>query len=438
VSWIGSAWRTLKHSWNAIQAVENQPDQFQYMGPSYSFRPDRTRLRFSNEKSLTSAIYTRLSIDIAAVDMRHVKVDDNNRYLDDVQSGLMNALQFEANIDQGPRALKQDIVLTMFDKGVVAIVPVDTTTDPRMPGSWDIQTLRVGEVVAWYPRHVTVRLYDDRSGIKKDITLPKSMVAIVENPLYTVMNETNSTLQRLVRKLNLLDVVDEQSASGKLDLIIQLPYVIKSDTRREQAEQRRKDIEVQLKGSQYGIAYTDGTEKITQLNRPAENNLMDQITYLTNMLYGQLGLTEEVLNGTADEKTMVNYYNRSIEPILSAIAEALQRTFLTKTARTQGQRVMFFNNPFKYMTSATLAEMADKLTRNEILSSNDMRALIGMKPSKTPGADELRNKNLPITTDPAPGTTAPATQRISDTNGSPPPDSSADGGTGDSQNGTGP
>jgi hypothetical protein len=337
----------------------------------------------------------RLGIDVASVDMRHVKLDDEGRYLQDMPSGLNDCLTVEANIDQGARAFRQDVALTMFDKGVAAIVPVDTTTDPSTPGSWDVQSLRVGEVIAWFPRHVTVRLYDDNSGLKKDITLEKKFVAIVENPLYSVMNEPNSTLQRLIRKLNLLDAIDEQSASGKLDLIIQLPYVIKTETRRAEAEKRRKEIEVQLKGSQYGIAYADGTEKITQLNRPAENNLMGQIEYLTTMLYGQLGLTEEVLNGTANEAAMVNYYNQTLEPVLTAIKEAMHRTFLTKTARTQGQAVQFFNNPFKLITMTALAELADKLTRNEILSSNEMRGLIGFKPSTDPKANQLLNKNLP-------------------------------------------
>lgn len=400
---ISSVVSWFKHGWNAfVSANQNQQNGYIASGPSYSYRPDRTRLRFYNERSIISAIYTRMAIDIASVDMRHVKLDEDGRYSNDMPSGLNDCLTVEANIDQGSRQFRQDVVMTLFDKGVVAVVPIDTTSDPTTPGSWDVQSLRVGEVITWYPSDVTVRVYNDKKGVKEDITLPKKYVAIIENPLYAVMNEPSSTLQRLIRKLNLLDAVDEQSASGKLDIIIQLPYVIKTEARRAEAEKRRKEIEVQLKGSQYGIAYTDGTEKITQLNRPAENNLMDQITYLTTMLYGQLGLTDDVLNGVANEVAMVNYYNRSIEPILAAMTEAIKRTFLTKTARSQGQSVIFLNNPFKLITMTDLAELADKLTRNEILSSNEMRALIGYKPSKDPKADQLLNKNLPIAYDELP------------------------------------
>lgn len=400
---ISSVVTWFKHGWNAfLSANQNQQNGYIANGPSYSYRPDRTRLRFYNERSIISAIYTRMAIDIASVDMRHVKLDEDGRYASDMNSGLNDCLTVEANIDQGARQFRQDVVMTLFDKGVVAIVPVDTTTDPTTPGSWDIQSLRVGEVITWFPSDVTVRVYNDKKGIKEDITLPKKFVAIVENPLFAVMNEPSSTLQRLIRKLNLLDAVDEQSASGKLDIIIQLPYVIKTEARRAEAEKRRKEIEVQLKGSQYGIAYTDGTEKITQLNRPADNNLMDQVEYLTTMLYGQLGITEDVLNGVANEAAMVNYYNRSIEPILAAMAEAMKRTFLTKTGRSQGQSILFLNNPFKLITVTDLAELADKLTRNEILSSNEMRALIGYKPSKDPKADQLLNKNLPIAYDELP------------------------------------
>lgn len=382
------------HSWNAFVALDNNGQGFND-GPIYSYRPDRTRFRMSNERSIIASIYTRMGIDAAAVDLKHVKQDKNGRYLSDMNSGLNDCLTVEANIDQGGRAFRQDVVMTLLDKGVVAIVPVDTTENPLSVGSYDIKSLRVGEIIAWMPQSVTVRVYNDRKGIKEDITLPKRFVAIVENPLYTIMNEPNSTLQRLIRKLNLLDAVDEQSASGKLDLIIQLPYVVKTETRRAEAEKRRKEIENQLRGSQYGIAYADGTEKITQLNRPAENNLLEQIDYLTKMLYGQLGLTDEVVNGTANEATMINYYNRSIEPILSAIAEAIKRTFLTKTARSQGQSIMVLNNPFKLVPATTLAEMADKFTRNEILSSNDFRAIMGYKPSDDPKADQLLNKNIP-------------------------------------------
>jgi putative sterol carrier protein len=332
--------------------------------------------------------------------MRHVRTDDQKRYLEDIDSGLNSCLTLEANIDQAARAFRQDIAMTLFDRGVAAIVPVDTSINPEQSGGFDILTLRVGEVVTWYPNHVRVSLYNIDTGAREEITLAKSAVAIVENPLYSVMNEPNSTLQRLLHKLNLLDVIDDQSASGKLDLIIQLPYVIKSEARRQQAEQRRKDIEFQLKGSQYGIAYTDGTEKITQLNRPAENNLMAQIEYLTGMLYGQLGLTEEVMNGTADEKAMLNYWNRTIEPILTAIVEAMRRSFLTKTARSQKQTVMYFRDPFRLVPIENIAEIADKFTRNEILTSNEIRQVVGIAPSKDPKADKLQNSNMPQTVTP--------------------------------------
>lgn len=393
----GNIFSRLKHSWNAFVAVDNSRGQIQERGASYSYRPDRTRFRVSTERSIISSVYTRLGIDAAAVDIKHVRMDENGRYVGDVTSGLNDCLTVEANIDQAARAFRQDAVMTMLDVGCIAIVPVDTTMDPLSSGNYDIKSLRIGEVIAWYPRDVTVRVYNDgiKKGVKEDITLPKKFVAIVENPLYAIMNEPNSTLQRLIRKLNLLDAIDEQSASGKLDLIIQLPYVVKTETRRTQAETRRKELEVQLKGSQYGVAYTDGTEKITQLNRPAENNLLEQIDYLTKMLYGQLGLTDEVLNGTANEATMINYYNRSIEPILAAITESMKRTFLTKTARSQGQSVLAINNPFKLVPADSLAEMADKFTRNEILSSNDMRAILGYKPSDDPKAEALQNKNIP-------------------------------------------
>jgi hypothetical protein len=336
-----------------------------------------------------------LSIDVASVDMRHVRLDEENRYKEDIDSGLNNCLTVEANIDQAARAFRQDIAMTLFDKGVAALVPVDTSISPRTSGGFDILTMRVGEIVTWYPQHVRISLYNEATGEREEITLNKTAVAIVENPLYSVMNEPLSTLQRLLHKLNLLDAIDEQSASGKLDLIIQLPYVIKSEARRQQAEQRRQDIEFQLKGSQYGIAYTDGTEKITQLNRPAENNLMSQIEYLTAMLYGQLGLTEEVMNGTADEKAMLNYWNRTIEPILTAIVEAMRRTFLTKTARTQKQSVLFFRDPFRLVPIENIAEIADKFTRNEIMTSNEMRQVVGMAPHPDPKADQLLNSNMP-------------------------------------------
>lgn len=410
----------LKHAWNAFTGTERFHKNYADYGESYGSRPDRTRLNITNERSIISSIYTRLGIDVSSVSMQHVRLDENNRYIETIDSGLNNCLTLEANIDQGSRAFKQDIAMTLFDKGVIAIVPVDTTINPQVSGSYDINTLRVAEIVTWYPRHVRVRVYNDRLGRKEEITLPKTTVAIVENPLYSVMNEPNSTLQRLIRKLNILDAVDEQSGSGKLDLIIQLPYVIKTEARRQQAETRRLDIENQLKGSKYGIAYTDGTEKITQLNRAAENNMLKQIEYLTNMLYGQLGLTEEVFTGVADEKTMLNYYNRTIEPVLAAIAEAMKRTFLTKTARSQRQSIEYFRDPFKLVAVSDIAEIADKFTRNEILSSNEVRGIIGFKPVSDPEADELRNKNLPkaIEPEPEPETKVPEQREVINQNGS--------------------
>lgn len=392
----------LKHAWNAFTNAETE--QYQQpleLGASYGSRPDRARRVYSNERSIISSIYTRLSIDIAAVALRHVRLDDNEQYVEDIKSGLNNCLTVEANLDQAARAFRQDVAMTLFDKGVAAVVPVDTTLDPSDFGNFDIKTVRCGEIVAWYPKHVRVLLYNEALGYRTELTLEKKYVAIIENPLYEVMNQTNSTLQRLIRKLNMLDAIDEASSSGKLDLIIQLPYVIKSDARRQQAEQRRNDIEVQLKGSKYGIAYTDGTEKITQLNRPAENNLLKQVEFLTEMLYSQLGLTEAVMNGTADEQAMLNYNNRTIEPVLAAITEGMVRSFLTKTARSQGQSIKYFRDPFKLVPIAQIAEIADKFTRNEIASANDMRAAIGWKPSKDPKADELRNSNMPQPVDPA-------------------------------------
>jgi Phage portal protein len=388
-----------------------------YYGPAYGARPDRLRLRIPNERSIISSIYTRLSIDVASIDMRHIRTDEQKRYLEDIDSGLNNCLTVEANMDQPATAFRRDIAMTLFDKGCAALVPVDTSVDPQASSGYDILTLRVAEIVTWYPRHVRVSLYNESTAQRQEITLSKSAVAIVENPLYAVMNEPNSTLQRLLHKLNLLDAIDEQSASGKLDLIIQLPYVIKSEARRQQAEQRRADIEFQLKGSQYGIAYTDGTEKITQLNRPAENNLMSQVEYLTEMLYGQLGLTEEVMNGTADEKAMLNYWNRTIEPILTAIVESMRRTFLTKTARTQKQTVAFFRDPFRLVPIENIAEIADKFTRNEILTSNEIRQVVGMAPHPDPKADLLVNSNMPQGTLTPTGVTAedvPATVELDD------------------------
>jgi hypothetical protein len=391
VSRFGNA---LRHAWNVFS---NNEDKRNFSGTvSYgAANPSRSRLRIPNERSMISSIYTRMSIDVASVEMRHVRLDEQRRYIEDIISGLNNCLTVEANIDQAARAFRQDIVMTLFDKGSAALVPVDTSISPETNGGYEILTLRVGEIIQWMPKHVRVSVYNEAKAIRQEITIEKSAVAIVENPLYSVMNEPNSTLQRLLHKLNLLDAIDEQSASGKLDIIIQLPYVIKSEARRQQAEQRRTDIEFQLKGSQYGIAYTDATEKITQLNRPAENNLMAQIEYLTAMLYGQLGLTEEVMNGTADEKAMLNYWNRTIEPILTAIVEGMRRSFLTKTARTQRQTIQFFRDPFRLVPIENIAEIADKFTRNEIMTSNEMRQVVGMAPHPDPKADQLLNSNMP-------------------------------------------
>lgn len=382
------------HAWNAFFNLDDRHRSYD-TGAMYGTRPDRTRLNVANERSIISSIFTRIAIDVANVGIRHVRVDEQDRYLEDINSGLNECLKVEANVDQAATAFRQDIVLSLFDKGCIAVVPVDTTVNPSVSSGFDIKTMRVGYVRAWYPYHVRVDVFNERTGRREEITLEKRFVAIIENPLLAVMNEPSSTLQRLIRKLNLLDGVDEQVASGKLDLIIQLPYIIKSEARRTQAEQRRKDIEFQLKGSQYGIAYTDGTEKITQLNRPAENNLLKQVEYLTSMLYSQLGVTEEVMNGTADEAAMLNYINRTIEPILTAIVEAMRRTFLTKTARSQKQTIMYFRDPFKLVPVNVIAEIADKFTRNTILSANEIRSIVGFKPSKDPQADELRNANMP-------------------------------------------
>ena len=390
----------LRHAWNAFtdsDSARNRP--LEVMAGSYfGGRPDRIRPRFSSERSIISSIYTRIGVDVAAVPMRHVRTDDQNRYLEDINSGLDSCLTLEANVDQAGRAFRQDVAMTLLDEGVAVIVPVDTTLSPEESGGFDIKTMRVGRVMSWFPKHVRVSVYNETRGQREEITLPKNTVAIIENPLYTVMNEPNSTLQRLIRKLNLLDTVDEQSSSGKLDLIVQLPYVIKSEARRQQAEQRRKDIEFQLKGSQYGIAYTDGTEKVVQLNRAVENNLLPQIQELKTQLYGELGLTVEVMNGTADEKVMLNYYARTIEPLLDAIVESMIRSFLTKTARTQGQSIMYFRDPFKFVPiggEGGIADIADKFTRNEITSSNEIRQAIGMKPRPEPKADALINANMP-------------------------------------------
>lgn len=382
----------LKHAWNAFTGTDYTT--YQDVGPGYSSRPDRIRLTRGNERSIITSVYNRIALDVAALNVQHIRLDENGRFLSVIQDGLNTCLTVEANIDQTARAFIQDIVVSMLDEGCVAIVPVDTTYDPSVTGSYDIQTMRVGKILDWYPQHVRVRLYNERTGTKENILVPKSTVAIVENPLYAVVNEPNSTMQRLIRKLNLLDVIDEQSGSGKLDLIIQLPYVIKTEARRQQAENRRKDIENQLSGTKYGIAYTDGTERITQLNRSVNNNLMSQIEYLTSMLYSQLGITQSILDGTADEKTMLNYNNRTIEPIASAIVGEMKRKFLTKTARSQLQSISFFRDPFKLVPVNEIAEIADKFTRNEIMTSNEIRQVIGMKPSDDPRADELRNKNL--------------------------------------------
>lgn len=386
----------LKHAWNAFL---NKDPTYSYpvgttVGSTYGSRPDRIRYTRGNERSIVTSVYNRIAMDVASIAINHVRLDENDRYNETIKSSLNECLTVSANKDQTGRAFIQDVVASMLDEGCVAIVPIDTTIDPRVSGSYDIESMRTGKILDWYPDHVKVRIYNDRTGNKEEIVLPKSMVAIVENPLYAVMNEPNSTMQRLIRKLNLLDVVDEQSGSSKLDLIIQLPYVIKTDARRKQAESRRAEIERQLADSKYGIAYADGTERITQLNRSVENNLLKTVEYLTNMLYGQLGISQAVMDGTADERQMLNYNNRTVEPILSAIVDEMKRKFLTKTARTQRQSIMFFRDPFKLVPVEQVAEIADKFTRNEIMTSNEFRQAIGMKPSDDPKADELRNANI--------------------------------------------
>lgn len=386
----------IKQMWNAFRYNDEERTVIvQSTGPSSSARPDRTRLRFGNERSIVNSILTRLSIDVSAIDIRHIEVDDQGRYLKDMDSQLNKCFTLEANLDQAPRAFRQDIILTVFDNGVAAIVPVDTIGKPTAGEKFDIKTLRVGTIVTWYPENIRASVYNQAKGRREEVTLGKRFVAIAENPLYSVMNEPNSTLQRLIRKLNLLDAVDEQSGSGRLDLIIQLPYTVKSEARKQQAEQRRKDIEYQLKGTQYGIAYTDGTEKITQLNRPAENNLLKQIEYLTNMLYGQLGLTEEIMNGTASEAAMLTYFNRTIEPLVVMMVEAMQRAFIGSHPERTRERIKFFHNPFKLVPLKDLADIADKFRRNEIATSNEFRDLIGLKPSTDPKADQLGNPNMP-------------------------------------------
>lgn len=384
----------VKHGWNAF--INNRDPTTTYyrdMGSSYSYRPDRPRFSRGNERTIVTSVYNKIAIDAASIDIVHCKLDEEDRYTETIDSTLNNCLNLEANIDQTGRAFIQDVIMSMLDEGVVAIVPVDTNRDPKT-GAYDIHTMRTGKILEWFPTQVRVKVYNDRTGNREELLLPKSVVGIIENPLYAVINEPNSTMQRLIRKLNLLDAIDEQSGSGKLDLIIQLPYVIKSEQRRQQADQRRKDIEMQLSGSKYGIAYTDGTERITQLNRSVDNNLMKQIEYLTNLLYSQLGIDQSVLNGTADEKTMLNYFDRTIEPIVSAIVDEMKRKFLTKTARSQKQSILYFRDPFKLVPVNELAEIADKFTRNEIMSKNEFRQVIGRKPSDDPKADMLINSNL--------------------------------------------
>ena len=384
----------IKNAWNAFVNNRDPTSKWKDIGSSYYYRPDRQRFTGGNERTIVTSVYNRIAMDVAAIDIKHVRLDENDRYLETIDSGINRCFSEEANIDQTGRAFIQDIVMSMLDEGCVAIVPVDTNVDPTLSNSYDILSMRVGQILQWYPNHVQVRVYNDRTGNKEDIILPKETVGIIENPLYAVINEPNSTMQRLIRKLSLLDAIDEQSSSGKLDLIIQLPYTIKTEARRQQAEQRRKEIEMQLTNSKYGIAYTDGTEHITQLNRPIENNLMKQIEYLTSMLYSQLGITTTILDGSADEKTMLNYYTRTIEPIISAIVCEAKRKFLTKTARSQRQSFLFFRDPFKLVPVNSLAEIADKFTRNEIMSSNEFRQIVGRKPSDDPKADMLVNSNL--------------------------------------------
>lgn len=383
----------LKHAWNTFK--NKDPTQVNWnIGPSYGYRPDRMRYTRGNERSIVTAVYNRIAMDVAAVNLKHIRLDENDRYKETIDSGLNNCLSVEANLDQTGRAFIQDLVASMLDEGCVAAVPTDADDEPEDSGNFKVYTLRTGKILEWYPRYVKVEVYNEQEGQRQQIIIPKSTVPLIENPMYSVMNEPNSIYQRLVRKLTLLDVVDEQTSSGKLDLIIQLPYIIKTEARREQAEKRRKDIEKQLSNGKYGIAYTDGTERITQLNRPVENNLMKQIEYLTSMFFSQLGITQSILDGTADEKTMLNYYNRTIEPILSAIADEMKRKFLTPTARSQKQTIAYFRDPFKLVPVNDIAEIADKFTRNEIMTSNEIRQVIGMKPSSDPNADVLRNKNL--------------------------------------------
>lgn len=382
----------LKHAWNVFTANETVGARWD-IGPSYFYRPDRPIFSRGNERSIITSVYNRIALDVAAITIQHVRLDDEGRFTSVMNTSLNDCLSLEANLDQTGRAFIQDIVQSMLDEGCVAIIPVDTDIDPD-EGSYKIETMRTGKILEWYPQHVKVRVYNEQTGKKEDVLVSKRTVAIVENPFYAVMNEPNSTMQRLIRKLNILDAIDEQSGSGKLNLIIQLPYVIKTEARRQQAEKRRKDIEEQLSGSKYGVAYTDGTEHVVQLNRPVDNNIMSQIEYLTSMLYSQLGLTQTIMDGSADDKTMLNYLTRTVEPILSAIVDEMKRKFLTKTARSQKQSILFFRDPFKLVPVSEIAEIADKMTRNEIMTSNEIRQKIGMTPSKDPNADKLRNSNL--------------------------------------------
>lgn len=382
----------LQHAWNAF--MNKDPTNIHTSGLGYGVNPTRIHLGVRNERSIVTSVYNRIALDTASIGFKHIRLDKNGRFKESIDSGLNNCLTLEANIDQTGRMCIQDIVMSMLDEGSVAIVPIETTLDPIITGSFDVTNIRTAKIVEWFPQHVKVRVYNEWTGRKEEKIFPKSTVAIIENPFYAVMNETNSTLQRLIRKLVILDAIDEQSGSGKLDLIIQLPYAVKSPVKKEQAEARRRDVEMQLTGSKYGIAYIDSTEHVTQLNRSLENNLMKQIEYLTNLFFSQLSLTQSIMDGTADEKTMLNYYNRTIEPILSAIADEFKRKFLTKTARTQGQSIHYFRDPFKLVPVTEIAEIADKFTRNEIATSNEIRQVIGWTPSDDPNADELRNKNL--------------------------------------------
>ena len=384
----------IKHAWGLFTNTNNKNPTVKPEGSSYTISPTRPRFTRGNERTIVTSVYNRIAIDASNIDIMHVRLDDEGRFKEPIKSNLNNCLTVEANIDQSSRAFMLDVVISLLDEGCVAVVPVKTTLNPNNTESYDIEELRTGRIMEWFPKHVLVRLYNDETGMYQDVTLPKSQVAIIENPLYTIMNEPNSTMQRLIHKLSLLDIIDEESSSGKMDLIIQLPYIIKNDTKRSQAEERRKQIEDQLRGSRYGVAYIDGTEKVTQLNRSVENNILKQVEYLTNLLYSQLGLTQTIMDGTADENAMNNYYNRTVEPVVSAIIDEFHRKFLTKTARTQGQAIMFFRDPFKLMSVTNIADTADKFTRNELLSSNEFRQIIGRKPSTDPKADMLLNKNI--------------------------------------------